>query len=83
MSRLNMRIERLEASTGKGLRRSVLVFSDQEAEAVHQELGSDVILMHVQFIAPGGEVVPYDYGGRDYAWRINPPKFLRDREVQS
>lgn len=70
MSRLNMRVERLEASSGKGVKRGVLVYSPDEEEAAHQELGPDVFIMHVGFIsAPDGERVPYDYKGKDYAWR--------------
>jgi len=71
MSRLNMRVERLEATTGKGVKSGVIVFSDEEEEAARQELGPDIIIMHIQFIsAPDKEVVPYDYNGKDYAWRV-------------
>lgn len=84
MSRLNMRVERLEATTGKGVPNALIVFSDEEAEAAREVLGPDGIVMHILFIsAPDKEVVPYDYEGKDYAWRINPPKFIRDRVVQS
>jgi hypothetical protein len=78
-----MRVERLEATTGKGVQNALIVFSYEEAEAAREVLGPDGIVMHVQFIAPGGGVVPYDYHGQDYAWRIRPPLFLRSQEIKS
>ena len=67
---LENRVKRLEAITGKGLQRVVLVFSDEEEAVARQELGSDVIIIHITSLsAPDREVVPYDYMGKDYAWR--------------
>lgn len=84
MCRLNMRVERLEATTGKGVPNAIIVFSGEEAETAREVLGPDGILMYIQFnFTPNREVVPYDYEGTDFAWRILQPKFLRERELQS
>ena len=84
MSLLERRVEKLETFTGRGVQLSLIVFSDEEAEAAREILGPNGLVIHVQFIATlGGEVVPFDYEGKDYAWRILPPKFLQSREVQS
>jgi hypothetical protein len=67
---LENRVKRLEAITDKALQRVVLVFSDEEAAAARQELGPDVQLIHITSLsAPDRKVVPYDYQGKDYAWR--------------
>lgn len=81
MSQLERRVERLETITGKGVQNVLIVFYDEEARAAREVLGPEGNLMHIQFIAPGGGVVPYDYQGKDYAWRIRPPKFLQSQKV--
>lgn len=47
MSQLVRRVERLESLTDRIPQRSVLVFSEEEAEAIYQELGPDVYIIRI------------------------------------
>jgi hypothetical protein len=63
MSNFKQRVDKLEKYNSPGGYSHVrLVFSDEEAAAVYAELGEDVHIIHICFLTPDMERVPFSYG---------------------